>query len=440
MLTAFLGLIALQAGSVPAAQPESIPTISLAEAIRRAYEVSPTAVAARGQVGTSSWARRAAIGALVTPSVSVGGNANSLTPQTVNFNVLPPGGTFTSLSPTSHTTDANIQVSYTLFGGGQSFSRVRAARAAEAAAYANDDAVRWSTRVETEAAYYAVIADQELLRVAEEQVQNVIEELAISRARVLAGAGVQTDSLQVVLQLTTARVALLQQRAALQVDRLALGRRIGLNTSVGAEPLDTLPAPRLPFSVSEGVQMALDWGPAYSRARAGERAIRAQLAVEVGRFIPSLNLSATRLAYGDGVLPNQLYRSQFSVSLSFPILDQGVREAGVVAARASLDSARAALADLERGARQDVTSAYEAYSTARAIVDMQQASVVVARENLRVTTLRYRTGAEDILNTLNAQIALTRAESDLVSARKNTRLALASLQSLIGKPLTSGER
>jgi outer membrane protein TolC len=128
------------------------------------------------------------------------------------------------------------------------------------------------------------------------------------------------------------------------------------------------------------------------------------------------------------------------VSLSFPILDQGVREAGVVAARASLDSARAALADLERGARQDVTSAYEAYSTARAIVDMQQASVVVARENLRVTTLRYRTGAEDILNTLNAQIALTRGESDLVSARKNTRLALASLQSLIGKPLTSGER
>ena len=47
MLIALLGLIALQGGTVPAIQPESIPTISLTEAIRRAYDVSPAAVAAR---------------------------------------------------------------------------------------------------------------------------------------------------------------------------------------------------------------------------------------------------------------------------------------------------------------------------------------------------------------------------------------------------------
>ena len=440
MLIAFLGVLALQAGRVATPQSESIPTISLGEAIRRAYDVSPSVVAARGQLGTSHWARRAAVGALITPSVSVGGNANSLSPQIVNFNTLPPGQSFTSLSPTSHTTDANIQLTYTIFGGGQSFSRVRAARAAEDAAHANNDAVRSSSRVETEAAYYAVIADQEFLKVAEEQVRNVTEEFAISRARVLAGAAVQTDSLQLLLQLTTARVALLQQRATLQVDRLALGRRTGRNTPLGAEPLDTLPAPQLPFTVEEAVTMALASGPAYLRARAGERAVRAQLAVQVGSFMPSLNLSATRFAYGDAVLPNQLYRNQFSVNVSLPILDQGVREAGVVTASASLDSARAALADLERGARQDVTNAYEAYSTARATVDMQQTAVLVGRENLRVATLRYRTGAENIRNLLTAQVSLTRAESDVVSARRNIRLALANLQSLLGRTLTSEER
>jgi len=92
-------------------------------------------------------------------------------------------------------------------------------------------------------------------------------------------------------------------------------------------------------------------------------------------------------------------------------LDQGVREAGVVSARASVDSARAARADLERGSVQDVTSAYEAYNTARATVDMQRVSVLVARENLRVSSLRYRTGAENILNLLTAQVSLTQAES-----------------------------
>jgi outer membrane protein TolC len=71
---------------------------------------------------------------------------------------------------------------------------------------------------------------------------------------------------------------------------------------------------------------------------------------------------------------------------------------------------------------------------------MQQVSVLVARENLRVATLRYRTGAEDILNLLTAQVSLTQAESDLVSARRNTRLALATLQSLMGRILISEER
>ena len=241
------------------------------------------------------------------------------------------------------------------------------------------------------------------------------------------------------LQLTSARVSLLQQRAALQVDRLALGRRVGRSTPVGAEPLDTLPAPQLPFTLDEAVQIALVSGPAYLRARAGERAMKALLAVQVGGFVPSLNLSAARFAYGDAVLPNQLYRSQFSVGVSFPILDQGVREAGVVSASASLDSARAALADLERGARQEITDAYEAYGTARAIVDMQQTSVIIARENLRVSTLRYRTGAENILNLLTAQVSLTQAESDLVLARRNTRLALANLQSRMGRTLVSEE-
>jgi outer membrane protein TolC len=439
MLIASLALIALQSASVPVTQADSIPTITLSEAIRRAYDVSPSAIAARGQLGTANWARRASVGALITPSLTVGADANSLTPQIFNFNVLSTSQSFSALAPTSHTTDANIELSYTLFGGGQSFSRVRAARAAEDAAYANNDAVRSSTRVETEAAYFAVIADQELLRVAEEQERNVTEELAISRARVRSGAAVQTDSLQLLLQLTSARVSLLQQRAALQVDRLALGRHIGRSTPVGAEPLDTLPAPQLPFTLDEAVQIALASGPAYIRARAGERAMKALLAVQEGAFVPSLNLSAARFAYGDAVLPNQLYRSQFSVGVSFPILDQGVREAGVVSASASLDSARAALADLERGARQDVTDAYEAYGTARAIGEMQQTSVIVASENLRVATLRYRTGAENILNLLTAQVSLTQAESDLVLARRNTRLALTNLQSRMGKTIISEE-
>ena len=139
------------------------------------------------------------------------------------------------------------------------------------------------------------------------------------------------------------------------------------------------------------------------------------------------------------MLPNQLYRSQLAFSLSFPVLDQGQREYAVAVANASLDSARAVRADLDRGARQDVTNAYDASNTARATVDLQRTGVIVARENLRVATLRYEAGSENILNLLTAEVSLAQAESDLVNARRNTRLALSNLQAILGKDPFAGK-
>ncbi|SRR5579883_398186 len=459
MLTTALLLVTLQ-GAAPAAgadtgavtaasgvaargrADDSLPTISLAEAVRRSNHVDPSAVAARGLVGTTAWGRRAALAALVTPTVSVGGDYTSVTPKTFNFAVLPPttnANAFRALPLSSHTSDANVTATYTAFNGGQNISRLRAARFNEASAAANDDAVRSSSRVATETAYYTVIADQELLRVAEERVRNTLQQLTVSRARVASGAAVETDSLQVVLQLNTAQVALLRQQAATRVDRLALGRRVGLSAPIAAQPVDTLPPPELPFTADQAVSQALQTGPSYIRARAGERAAGAAVAAQTGGFLPTVTLSASRLAYGDQAFANQLYRNQFAIGVSFPILDQGQREYAVAVANASLDSARAVRADLERGARQEVTNAYEAYNTARATAALQQTGVAVAHENLRVETLRYQAGTENILNLLTAQLSLTEAESDLVNARKTARLALATLQALLGKQLVPEE-
>jgi outer membrane protein len=421
---------------------DSIQTVSLADAVRRSYRVAPNLVAADGLIGTTAWQKRAAILAVTTPAVGVGGDLYSVTPQAFNFNVLPPTASLSALSMlplTSHITDANVTASYTLFNGGQNLSRIRAARFNQASAEANGDAVRADTRVAVESAYYTVAADQELLRVANERVQSLTEELALARARVNSGAAVQTDSLQLTLELTTARVSLLQQEATTQVDRLGLGRQTGVSTPVAAEPLDTLPPAELPFTVDRAVAQALETGPAYARAKAVERANGAALAVQEGSFLPTVTVSASRLAYGSQVLPSQLYRNQLAVSVSFPILDQGQREYGVAVAGASLDSARAVRADLDRGAQQDVTNAYDAYNTARATVLLQQTGVTVAQENLRVATLRYQSGLENILNLLTAQVSLTQAESDLVNARKSARLALASLQARLGKQLVPEE-
>src|SRR5436305_5275126 len=140
----------------------------------------------------------------------------------------------------------------------------------------------------TEADYYDVLANQELLRVATERLNRAREQLAVARARVTQGVAVQTDSLQVALEETRAEIDSARQAVSLAVARLQLGRRVGAPGPVAAQPLDTLQAPPLPISLEEGVRLALHEGPQFRIARAHERAASALLAGARGPALPEL--------------------------------------------------------------------------------------------------------------------------------------------------------
>ncbi len=85
--------------------------------------------------------------------------------------------------------------------------------------------------------------------------------------------------------------------------------------------------------------------------------------------------------------------------------------------------------------RRDVVAAYDGFSTARATAELAGEQVRVARENYRVQQARYRTGATTILDLLKAQSDLDDAEATLVQARYSTRLALAGLETILGRRL-----
>jgi outer membrane protein len=252
---------------------------------------------------------------------------------------------------------------------------------------------------------------------------------------VVSGAAVQSDSLQLVLELTQARTDQLRRDAALRVARLQLGRRVGEAGPVDAEPVDTAPAPELPLGLDEAVQLAVTQGPQYRAARAGERAASALLKAERGQYLPQVTLLGTHVRFDDSFFPSARNVSSIALSVSLPIWDDGRRELAISQARVNRDVSRAIREDLERAARPDVTQAYEAYVTARATTALSSTGVLVARENYRVQESRYRAGSTTILDVLDAQIRLTQSEADLVQARYAARLALAGLEAILGHRL-----
>ena len=264
-------------------------------------------------------------------------------------------------------------------------------------------------------------------------------QLDISRARVLSGAAVQTDSLQVLLELMRARVDLLREAAGLDVARAELGRRVGRSVAVDAAGADTTAAPALPISLEDAVQVALDQGPQIRTAEAQARAAAASVRARKAYYLPWVTLSGSAAAYDSKFWPTAADRTSGSLTISLPIWNNGVREIALAQAKSANEVAIAIRDDLQRGALADVTRSYSAYETAAASAELAAEAVVVARENYRVQETRYRAGAVDIIEFLNGQVDLADAESGLVQARYATKLALAGLEVILGRRLFPSE-
>ena len=424
--------LALSAGVLApagaAAPADTVPRITLAEALRRAVRLDPNYVQAIGAVDNAAWARRAAMSAMILPSISVGSDYTSF--STSQFNV----GTG---SPARTSATARIDARFELFTGGRKLATLSQAGADLEGARASEEQQRFLSALDTEADFYSVLSNHELVDVSRDRVRRAEEQLVVARARVASGAAVQTDSLQILLELNRARVGLLQDEARLRVARLALGRRVGTPGGVDAVPLDSTRAPDLPLSLVEAMTQAVEQGPEYRAARAGERAAEAAVRARRGSYLPSVFLSANETTFGDNFYPVGLTRRTLTVSLSYPLWDNANRELNYARARNARELARAVRADLERAAEVDVTAAWEAYQTARATSDFSEQALVVAREVFRVQESRYRAGASTILDLLDAQSGLTQAQADLVQARYAARLALAGLEAILGRRLFS---
>ncbi len=416
-------LAVLQVGAA-----DSLPRVTLAEALAQGVRLDPDYVRSMTAVNTAEWSRRAATIALVVPSVTAATDVSVFSRQ--QFNI----GTG---QQTTRASTARLNAQLELFAGGRKFAELSRARAELEGAEATEVQQRYLAALLIEAAYYDVLGGRELLEVSRSRLRRGTEQLAVARARVVSGAAVQSDSLQVLLELNEAQVALVRTEAGLRAARLDLGRRIGRRGSVDAIPLDTLAAAELPLSLPDAVSLALSQGPEYRSARAAERQAAASLRARRGSYLPTLTLSGNIQFNDETWFPDALTRRTGVVSLSFPLWDNGQRELNLARARAAHEVARAIREDLERGVEADVTTAYDAFTTSRATLDLDANALRVARENFRVQETRYRAGATTILDLLEAQDRLTQAEANVVRSRYATRLSVAGLEAILGRRLLS---
>lgn len=414
---------------------DSLYPISLAEAVALAQKNAPAAIQAQGQIRTTTSSVRSLYGSFA-PSLSFSMGANKQASQ--RFDALR-NQVISSNSPWNYSLGLNSGVD--LFDGGKRFADLRTRNADADAAEYNATAQAFNIALQVKTQYANVLAARESETSARAQIEQTQAQLSASIARVRAGAVTVSDSLRSVVSLGNARLALLGAQNNLRVASATLTRLVGADRLVTANPADTAGFAITPIDSGALVQYVMK-GPSVRQAELGEASTRSAQFSSKTSYMPTVRMSygysgsgTDPYGFGSDSAKRFLYGSTVGFSLSLPIFNNFNREDAVVRARVAHDNSVAQLRDTKLLAQQNLIQQIGALRTAEARIQIQQASLAAAQEDLRVQQQRYTLGASTLLDLLTSQSQLNVARAALIQARQDYRIARAQLEALIGRDL-----
>jgi len=138
--------------------------------------------------------------------------------------------------------------------------------------------------------------------------------------------------------------------------------------------------------------------------------------------------------------PDDTGNLRLSLGLRYALLDFGRRGAGVAAADA-IAAARERAAEAVRNQLVfEVTRAYHGVLQAQEMVRVRAAQIASLEESLRIARARLEQGAAVHSDVLSLEVRLAEAREDEVRARNGVALAIAALNTVVGRDLmpTSG--
>ncbi len=414
---------------------DSVPTITLPQALEAARTSNPALAAGEAGVRTARAARLAVTGEYL-PTLglaSSAGRGTSIQGANAVTNGIPVPSTARALDDLYGT---GIATSVPIYTGGRRGAEKRSAVALQTAADASMTAAQYDVRLSTKAAYFDALRAQELVDVAKAQVAEAQEAMLDAQRRLHAGTSTRSDVLRAQVTLSGAQDALATAVANADATQFALGRAIGSDGPAKPAPLSDTSVVRLAVPRDSIVAAALRSAPTARAANANASSASAEVGAARAQYYPEVLASG---GYGwleqRSINPRPVGGWTLQLGISYPAFNGFQREAGVMRAEAAANAAQSAAVDTERGVRVDAVRAYDQVNVAAERIGLARQAVQAATEDLRVQQARYRAGASTFLDELTSESALTQAQTSLVQARYDYQIARATLERVLGREL-----
>ena len=322
------------------------------------------------------------------------------------------------------------------------FGRVRhnieAQRQQTLADASNLAAIQVAVVGEVASAYIDLRGQQELLRIARENVENERQTVQLVEAAYSAGRGTEFDTsrARALLETTTSRIPELLSAVALDEHRLAV--LCGLAPDALTTELETVrPLPDLPKRIDPGTPADLvRRRPDVSASEERLHAATEQIGIATADLFPRVNfagLLGVNEFHGDTPFDGVSAVNLAALNIDWSFLDTGRVRARIAAKRADGDAQLAQYQQSVLQALEDVENALVGYARSQDRDAQLQLAAKDSKRAADLASIRFRNGATGLLDLLDAQRAQLKDEDAYAESHSNSALSAVLLyKSLAG--------
>jgi outer membrane protein len=339
-------------------------------------------------------------------------------------------------------TFATILGNQLIYDFGKTAALVDEARAGSRVASGELERVREVVVQNVRQAYYNLLQARRLTGVADANLSRSELNLRSAQGFYDVGTKPKSDVTKAEVEVANARVQVIRARNLVRISETTLANALGLEATVPIEIEDNLNYEPVSLDSTQLRAEALGNRPELRQGQARLDAARAQLAGARARYLPDLSVNGSAgTSSGDAVISTNgvagvSFSDNWSIAgqLTWNLFEGFFTQERIKETQALVDVARADYESLELQVRLDVEQAYITVTEAAERIAATEKAIESARENLRLAQGRYDAGVGTILDLTDAQLSLSTAEADNVTALTDYRVGLAVLDRVVGRP------
>jgi outer membrane protein TolC len=291
--------------------------------------------------------------------------------------------------------------------------------------------------------YYHALYSKSVVKVQEEAIHLLEEELATQKKRLAAGTTTRFGVLRAEVELANAQPDLIKARNDQQTAYIELAKLLAIPYPPNQQdaPFDLdgeLEYKPQTFQVQDIITAALKNRPELRVAEKNIEIEKKQVDISRSNYYPhvsgytgyQLNSDRTKSS-----LTEMVNGWVAGIQGSWKIFDSDMTKGKIEQNQADLHKAVIDLDETRRDIDAEAREAYLSLQQAEQLIDAQQKTTEQAKEALRLADERYGVGMATQLDVLNARIALTRARTNELEARYNYNIAIADLEKIMAVPL-----